>query len=369
MSGPDGVDPADVGGNPPGIDDVRRADLVAFALGQLPAGEAEALREDVLADPALGAELTAIRKHLDFHAEAPEVQPSPMQFERIRAAIRAEQQAASAPRPRSFWSRYWTSVAAAALLVAALILPRGGSPETTSPAIVALAGDVARQPDGSWASTSVSRIRFGTGVVVTMDADTTLKPLTAQRLFLGKGRIFVEAEPSRRGLTIMTTPFEARITGTSFLVESDAGQGRVAVETGTVVVRYGADDGIRVEAGQELRSPATRPTAIPPNRPLRWFEIPSLSAKILNPSTVTVVLHNEMIDEITLAPPTNGKPLFFATVGSHNYPHEPANFGQNVKIPPGETFEFPMTLPVPLGPDDEVRVRCPSLGLEVEARR
>jgi hypothetical protein len=366
MSGPDGVNPA-------GIDDAVRADLVAFALGQLPGGEADALRERVLADPALCAELDSIRRHLDFHADAPEIQPSPVQFDRIRAAIRADRQAPAAPKPRSFWSRYWMSLAAAALLIAALILPRGREPDADPVVIEAVAGDVTRTADGSWTSTSVSRIRFGTGVVVTLDTDTVVKPVSAQRLFLGKGRIFVEAAPQRRGLTIMTTPFEVETTGTSFLVESDAGRGRVAVESGAVRVRYSGDARIAVATGQELRSPATRPTPIPRDRPIRWFEIPSLSAKILNPTTVAVVLHNEMIDEITLAPPTNGKPLFFATVGSHNYPHEypqePANFGQNVKIPPGGTFEFPMTLPTPLAEDDRVLVRCPSLGLEVEARR
>jgi len=352
-------------------DDALRADLVALALHQLPADEAEALRERVLSTPALAAELESIRRHFDFHAAVPEIQPSPMQFDRIREAIREEEQALAAPRPRSFWRRYWMSAAAAALLIAALILPRPDGPATTdpAPAMVAVAGDVAATPDGSWTSNTVSRVRFGDGVVVTLDAGTIVKPLGSQRLFLRKGRIFLEVEPSRRGLSVVTAPFEARTTGTAFLVESAASESRVAVESGTVEVAYRGSEPVPVPAGHELRSPAREASKIPQDRPLRWFEIPSLSAKILNPSTLRVVLHNEMIDDITLAPPKSGKPLFFATVGSHSYPHEPANFGRNVRIPPGGSFDFLMTLPAPLEARDAVFVRCPSLGLEVEARR
>jgi len=354
----------------PGIDDSVRADLVAFALGQLPAAEADALRERVVSDPALCAELDRIRRHLDFHADVPEIQPAPAQFERIRAAIRAEDAPAAPSRRRSFWGRYWMSAAAAALLIAALIFPDlAPDPPPPPPGVAAVAGDVARTDDGSWHASTVSRITIGDGVVVTLDANTVVKPLHAQRLFLRKGRIFLEVSPARRGFSVVTTPFEVRTAGTSFLVGSFEGRGRVAVESGAVHVSYGADSDIRVESGQELRSPGTRPVALPEGGRLRWFEIPSLSAKILNPSTLRVVLHNEMIDEITLAPPVNGKPLFYATVGAHNYPHEPANFGQNVKIPPGRTFDFRMTLPRPLAPDQRVLVRCPSLGLQVEARR
>jgi hypothetical protein len=261
------------------------------------------------------------------------------------------------------------SLAAAALIVAALIWPRGGQPLGTPAEIVAVAGSVTQGPDGSWTSDSVSRITFGSGVVVTMDADTVIKPLNRQRLFLGKGRIFLEIATQRRGFVVSTTPFEARTMGTSFLVESDAGAGRIAVERGSVSVSYSAGSPIRVDAGHELVSPHIKPAPLPADRPLRWFTIPSLSAKILNPTTIRVVLGNEMIDEITLTPPTNGKPLFYATVGSRNFPHEPANFAHNVGIPPGETFEFPMSLPAPLGEKDRVLVRCPSLGLEVEATR
>jgi len=353
----------------PNLDDSLHADLVAFALNQLPADEAELLRERVVTDPALCAALDEIRQHLDFHAEVPEIQPSPTQFDRIREAIRAEQETATAPTPRSFWSRYWMSLAAAALLISALIWP-GGDERPPAPAeILAIAGTVTQSEDGSWTSSAVSRITFGTGVVVTLDADTVIKPLNAQRLFLGKGRIFLEIAPQRRGFVVATTPFEVRTTGTSFLVESDAGAGRVGVERGAVNVSYSSGSPIEVEAGHELRFPNANPGRLPANRPLRWFEIPSLSAKILNPTTIRVVLGNEMIDEIVLAPPTNGKPLFYATVKTRNFPHEPANFAHNVGIPPGETFEFPMSLPVPLGPKDRVLVRCPSLGLEVEAQR
>jgi len=74
-----------------------------------------------------------------------------------------------------------------------------------------------------------------------------------------------------------------------------------------------------------------------------------------------------MIDPIQLAPPTGGEPLFYATVGKHSYPHQPANFGRNVVLAPGTDFTFEMKLPQEIEKGQRVLIRCPSLSLEAEA--
>ncbi|MHC4953941.1 MAG: FecR domain-containing protein [Planctomycetota bacterium] len=358
--------------------------LVAFALGQLVEGEAESTRQSIADDPALAEEFEAIRCHLDLHAQVREIHPSTTGFGSLQNAIAADAAAEPAePEQRGFFRRYWLSVAAAALLVAAVIFPEGLLPrDWTSessgrpPAVADLAGTTARGSDGSVASSGVARIAYGDGVVVTLDADTTVVPIHEQRLALRAGRIFVEVAPGRRGFVVEAG--EARIvtTGTKFLVhrtESGANPGgRVAVEEGAIELLVGSAK-TAVLAGHEASWPGVD-SAVGSAQPLaagariRWFEIPSMSAKILNETTIVVVLRNEMIDTIKLAPPTGGEPLFYATVGQHNYLHAPADFGKNVALEPGTEFTFEMKVR-PLQDNESVTIRCPALGLEAPALR
>jgi len=358
--------------------DDNRADLVAFALGQLDENEATAVRELILAEPELAAEFDSIRCHLDLHAEVREMQPTAGGFARLaerleREPVTANEERLSKPLPaRTFVRRYWMSLTAAALLIATVIIPRGpGTPEPT-PTLEAVAGNISRDASGAYTATGVARVTFGTGVTVIVDADSVLLPLDSQRLVLKAGRIFLNVSPRRRGFTVLAGDARLTTLGTAFSVEQRKdGTGRVAVQTGTVRLQRGSAR-VNVVSGRAATWPDGAWEGIEnPSLPLagaqvRWFEIPSLSAKILNDRRIVVVLKNEMIDVIRLAPPTGGEPLFYATVGEHNWPHEPSDWGYNLVLDPGEELTFEMKLPEPLKPGDSVSIRVPSLGLSTQ---
>jgi len=359
--------------------DDNRADLVAFALGQLDESEATAVRELILAEPELAAEFDSIRCHLDLHAEVREMQPTAGGFalltQRIEqepvtgAELRMPESPPECPPERTFIKRYWMSLTAAALLIGAIIIPRGPSAPVKTPNLKALVGDLSRDASGAYTATGVARVTFGTGVTVMVDADSVLLPLDSQRLVLKTGRIFLNVAPHRRGFTVLAGDARLTTLGTAFSVEQRRdGTGRVAVETGTVRLQRGSQR-VDVGSGRAATWPdgawegIDSPSLPSASAQVRWFEIPSLSAKILNDRRIVVVLKNEMIDVIRLAPPTGGEPLFYATVGEHNWPHEPSDWGYNVVLDPGEEFTFEMKLPEPLKPGDSVSIRVPSLGM------
>ncbi len=368
------------------LNDDNRADLVAFALGQLDESEATAVRELILAEPELAAEFDSIRCHLDLHAEVREMQPTAAGFARLTerleqepvtgAELRVPECPPECPPERTFIKRYWMSLAAAALLIGAIIIPRGPSAPAKTPDLKALAGNISRDASGAYTATGVARVTFGTGVTVMVDADSVLLPLDSQRLVLKTGRIFLNVEPSfyqtergRRGFTVLAGDARLTTLGTAFSVEQRRdGTGRVAVETGTVRLQRGSER-VDVGSGRAATWPdgpwegIDSPSLPSAGAQVRWFEIPSLSAKILNDRRIVVVLKNEMINVIRLAPPTGGEPLFYATVGEHNWPHEPSDWGYNVVLDPGEEFTFEMKLPEPLKPGDSVSIRVPSLGM------
>jgi len=372
----------------PQSSDESFGNLVALALGQLAGGEADSVRASIESDPAIAREFDSIRAHLDLHAHVREIQPMPGGFERLRSRMDADSldpaTEATPAKTRGFLQRYWMSVAAAALMLIAVFVPRGvpsaGKPTNGTPPnrVASIAGSAVKDADGNWNSDGLCRIAYGDGVTVTMDVDTTVIPMQEQRLALQAGRIFVEVEPGRKGFTVVVGNGRIVTLGTSFLVEhgiDNDGEitGRVAVEHGRVAFRMNGA-GSEIAAGSELRwttrslaTQALATRALPAGARLRWYEIPSLSAKILNDRTVVVVIRNEMIDPIQLAPPTGGEPLFYATVGNHSYPHAPANFGRNVVLAPGTDFTFEMKLPQALEPGQSVIIHCPSLGLEAEA--
>lgn len=383
---PDGVFPDDSKQVP---DELRRgAELVAFALGQLEATEAEAIRSQIEQYPEVAAEFDSIRRHLDFHSEnVPEIQPSAALFDRIRQAVRDEESAptlAASTDQRTFLRKYGLSVAAAALLLLAIFLPDGASfgPGASSDGprdgdwsmSVINGAPLTSTPDGTRGTTNgLSRIRYGDGVVVTIDLNTRIRPLDSNRLALVAGRIFLDVDPTQRsdqsGFQVLAGGSKITTTGTSFLVETGLSQGRVAVESGAVLVDRPGAETVTVSTGQQLGWQEKTPRSFAmgdSGRLLRWYEIPTLSAKIIDTTTIRVVLRNEMMDEIQLRPPTGGKPLFYVTIGSHNYPHMPENHSYNARIAPGAEYSFPMTVRT-LAPDERAFIRCPSLGLETEA--
>ena len=87
--------------------------------------------------------------------------------------------------------------AAAALLVVALLWK-------SAPAVEKLHGSVARAGDGTLTAKTVSRIRVGDGVIVTMDAGTVVRPLSDQRLALQAGRVFLQVSRQRQGFVVET---------------------------------------------------------------------------------------------------------------------------------------------------------------------
>ena len=358
------------------ISEELRADLVAFSLGQLSASDTDALRAKIEEDPEVAAEFERIRGHLQFHGDnTPRIQPSAALFQRVREAVREESgrdvrpPVPAAPPERSWFRRYGLSLAAAGLLIAALIFPPGVvSPTPPNVPIETLAGaPLANNPDGSRFTTEQpSRIRYADGVVVTIDANTRIRPLDSRRLALVAGRIFLEVEPGNANFSVIAGGARVTTLGTSFLVETGIDGGRVAVDTGTVRLDRSGKEPVEVPAGQQMSWEDAAPSDA--EAIIRWFEIPELSAEIVDDTTIRVVLRNAMMDVVQLKPPTGGKPLFYVTIGSHNYPHMPHNHSYNTRIAPGGEYAFSMTVRK-LKPNETVLIRCPSLGLEAEARR
>ncbi|MHC4957061.1 MAG: FecR domain-containing protein [Planctomycetota bacterium] len=297
------------------------------------------------------AEANAIRDHLDLHDAVGELTPDPAIWGRIEARLDVDEQPA-----RSFLQRFWMPLAAAALVLVALYSPQKGDGQ---PRIVPLHGSVAIGADSTITTTTVARVRLGDGVLLTLDADTVVRPLSTNRLALQAGRIFLEVGKSRRGFTVETGHLTATTLGTAFLVEPH----RVAVETGTVRCTDGATPR-DVRDGEEFDVKGHGGPA-----PRAWFSAPSISARITAPSTVTIVFTNEMPDPITLAPPTGGEPFFYVQYPGRELPLSTSGFVAPVVIEPGKTTTFTLTLPAPAPESGPVVVSCPRMKLRAEVTR
>jgi hypothetical protein len=318
------------------LNDQRHEDLVELALtapDELPPTE----------------EARAIREHLALHDAVPEIAPAPATWARIESRL-------DEPAERSLLQRFWMPLAAAALVLVALYSPKGGTP---APAIVPLHGSVAVGSDSTITTSTVARVRLGDGVVLTLDTDTVVRPLSTNRLALQAGRVFLEVDKGRRGFTVQTGSLRAETLGTAFLVEPR----RVAVESGTV--RCSAGEDVReVGPGESFDlDGAGGPT------PRGWFSRPSIAARITAPATLTVVLTNEMPDPITLAPPTGGEPFFYVLYPGREMPLSTGGFRAPVVLEPGKSTAFDLTLPAPAPESGPVVVSCPRLKLRAEVRR
>lgn len=301
-------------------------------------------------DTAARAELSRIQEHLALHDHAPEMTASPAVWRGIEERLTAP------ARPRSFFERFWMPMAAAALLVVALFwkgLPGQGA------AVETLYGTLARAADGTYSCTTVSRLRMGDGVTVTLDRDTVIRPLASNRLALKAGRIFLEVSPGRQGFTVETGHLAVETLGTAFLVEPK----RVAVERGTVRCRFGKKDR-RIEAGETFD-----PDGLGGPAPREWFTRPTMTARMTAPSTVTIVMKNEMPDPINLAPPTGGEPYFFASYAGRDYALATGDFKNGRALATGEEKTFVLALPGTPPAGGTVLISCPSLNLRVEAAR
>jgi len=353
---------------------VTHEDLLGFALGALDDAE-QATVAARLADSDTAesdaSELQAVRAHLALHDALPALQPLPPLWRCIESRIRAEDEVpATAPTP--FLRRFWMPAAAAALIAAAFLWPQGTVPGASRgghPEAEILHGNVTNS-DGSYTSTNVARLDLGDGVVLTMDSTTSVSFPAPQRLALGAGRVFLEVAPGRRGYTVDAGSFTVETTGTAFSVSR---VGTVVVETGSVrctVSGDGSGAGVTVEAGHSWSpgsgvSPATQPRA--------WFTCPTLEVTVLTPDTIRVVIRNDMPDPISLAPPTDGEPLFFASTGGHTMPLTPASadalVAGTVQLTPGEVRTLDMRLPRKLADGEGLRVTYPRGAISVEVQR
>lgn len=325
-------------------------DLVALALGALDEAESRRVGEAVAADPDAAAELARVRSHLALHDRASEIRPAPALWEGLRERL-------DEPAPRPLLLRFWMPAAAAALVLAALVLPR----ERPAPP-VAVFGRL--EPSaGAYTAAGVSRVRIGDAVTVTLDDATTFVPLSSERLALRAGRAFFEVTPGGRGFRVLAGDLAATATGTAFLVGLEGGRGFVFVESGEVRCdRPG--EAATVRAGETFGAPPLSAA-----RARAWFARPTIGATILDATAIRVVIRNEMPDAIELAPPTGGEPFFFATYGGRDHPLTPAGLRAPLVLLPGEERTFEAVLPRPLGPDERLLLSYPWGDVRVEAHR
>jgi hypothetical protein len=316
--------------------------------------------------------MRAVKRHLALHDAMPRLDPLPPLWNRIAERIDAEPRTSLAPSlVPSPLRRFWMPAAAAALIAAAFLWPRGAAPEAPE---VVFGAALERTTDDAFTAGGLTRFRYGDGVVVTVDADATFRLPTRQRLALRAGRVFLEVEPARRGFAVETGGVSVETTGTSFAVTQGAGGPTVEVEHGTVRCRA-ANATLDVRAGERW-SPAAGVEPIPGGtRAVRgWFTQPSLRAKLLTPDTIRVVIRNEMPDSIELAPPVAGGPLFLASYGAHTLPLAPSNTDHPLRsgatrLAPGAELTADLRLPEPVPDDATLVIAHPASGTRAEVAR
>jgi ferric-dicitrate binding protein FerR (iron transport regulator) len=340
-------------------------DLVGYALGALEPAEAARVQAHLEREPALQEEMERIRRHMDLHGSVPVLVPAPALWQGIRARLDAPVPETNRPVP--FLRRFWMPAAAAALVAAALFWPRPGAAATV------VHGTATRAADGTWRCSTVSRLRLPGGATVTMDADTVLALPAPERLALRAGRVFLEVPPQRRGFRVETATVTVETLGTAFDVGMEGPSTAVAVESGRVRCVL-AGSAVEIEAGEVLRVDGDRSTRGKAGPFRDWFRRPTLTARILAPDRVRIVLRNAMPDSIELAPPTGGEPLFFATFGNgHSYPLAAppgsALGSATVTLAPGAEVAADLPLPRPLPDGETLFVTCRAGGPRVEAHR
>jgi len=336
------------------------SDLVALALGQLDPERERAVRATAAADPAVAREIQAIEHHLELHDAIPEIDPAPGVWLAVASGIAGP----TTPAPRSLLYRFRYAAAAAAILAAAFLWPHPGA---GMPPAERLFGSPVRTADGGYTCASIARLRLGDGVTVTMDSGARVGLPGKDRIQLHAGRVFFEVEKRRRGLVVEAGELRIVTLGTSFLVQRDGpGLAAVAVERGRI--RYE-----RNGSGGEVGPGESYPAGAVGQADLRgWFTRPTLEANLTDPTTLRVVLRNEMPDTIELAPPTGGEPLFYAGFAGHDFglsPHSSPLLTESVALAPGGELGMELHLPRPVPSGEPLLLSYPVLGLRVEVRR
>ena len=336
---------------------LSREDLVAYAINGL--DDRELARIENQLDGESRKELSDIRRHLALHDAVEEIHPDPRVWENIRDTID------TAPVQKSVLQRFWMPMAAAAMVLVAVFA--GKRPEPAGPAFTRLHGAVARGDNGTLTCSKVARIAIGDGVVVTMDADTTIRPLSDQRLALEAGRVFFEVAKGRRGFAVEAGGLTVVTTGTAFSVSRIGGEATCAVAEGSVTCTA-AGKTAAVEAGRRW-SAGKGLEAVEPATLRAWFSQPTITAQILAPERVAIVIRNDMPDTIEKAPPTGGEPLFYATFSGNNRSVPLAvELDAPLTLAPGEDKRFEVRLPTPLLDGEALFISSPALNLRVEAK-
>jgi ferric-dicitrate binding protein FerR (iron transport regulator) len=334
--------------------DVTREDLVAFALGGLPPEDAGRVAAAVAADKEIARELRDVERHMRLHDAAPRIEPPPALWASIRDGIEG-------PIPRrSLLARFRLPLAAAALMLLALLWPTGRTPGLTR-----VHGAVAEREPGVYEATSVARVVTPDGIAITMDAGTNFRLVSETRLALGAGRVFLEVPPGRSGFAVTAGDLVAETAGTAFLVERGE-HTFVWTESGRVRCSW-RDRQAVAGPGEAFFASSAPPPPLPPS-PRAWFRRPSLEARVLDASSIRIVLTNDMPDPIDVAPSEGGKPLFFVRYADHDVPLAPDDF-QPLTLAPGARRTFDLRLPRPMTELDAPVVLYPRGDVRAEARR
>jgi ferric-dicitrate binding protein FerR (iron transport regulator) len=331
-------------------------DLVAFVLGELD----ETATQKIQNDKGQEAEIAEIEAHLALHDACPEIEPAPALWNRIEEQVRAE------PVRRGFFRRWATPLAAAALILAALFVPKDWNPPWAERAAVTPTFGDATASGDVWTADGVCRLQLGTDVILTMDDGTVVRTLSNQRLALKAGRLFVEVAPGAAGFIVESGAARLVTLGTRFLVDGRNNDAPLLhVTEGRV--RYEFDGGsAHVRAGSTY-APYPVPS-LKPGAETAWFRRPGFTAQILDNDRIRVVLRNEMPDPIELAPPTGGEPFCYASYQNHNYPLTPAGVETVRVLQPGDSLTFELPLPAPVEKGQPLSVLIPGVG-SAEATR
>ncbi len=386
--------------------------LVALALGELDGDQARRIRGVLADDPAAAAEFAEISAHFALHDELDELAPPPELWNRIRGEI-------DRTAPRSFFERAWMPVAAAALIALAFVVPKSEG----DPAMTTLFGELASSDGKTFTTSAVARIsvaggpRTGAGgprsgdlangdgestladvvpaavATVTIDANTRFSLPESKRLALGAGRVYLDISKSSPSgeradrtsgvehgggpaFTVDAGPVRVITTGTAYLVERRNGAIAVCVVRGSVRCEW--DGGQRdVVAGELFSWPARTCTSAKPGRATAWFTTPALRARVVDETSVEVVVQNRTPDALVLAAPADGEPLFYASYANRQVPLDPVSTNSAgvsildgpIQLQPGSERVFLLRLPHPLPEREALFISYPGRGVRVRADR
>ncbi|MDA1194297.1 MAG: FecR family protein [Planctomycetota bacterium] len=360
---------------------VTHADLVARALGALPAEAKAQVDQAIEADAALRRQFEEVAGHLLAYDRLPPAPPPPP-FARLDAALDAD--FAQAPDlsvlrlPRRAAPRWLNPWVAAALLLAGLLIwnatdsPRDdqqgdllllpgrglqlvrGEQARPAPALAAvavLAGDVLTCDEPAEA-------QLGERVRLVLDAGARLRIENAERVTLEAGRAWFEVRPG--AFEVGTAHGPVRVLGTAFEVDLRTGALDVAVAHGRV-----AAGGHELSAGQRL----VASSSIEPDegRAGAWFQRPSLivaggPARLGEPLRLVLRLENRTSTLLTLPAPSDARFAFWLHFADaegqpiREIPILPAQIvagreflraGGEAELRPGATREVTVEIPAP----------------------